>query len=156
MQFRKRSIVQFMAASALLIAGAADAAAASASSHGSKSKPAKTASRPSSFTPGMWAAAAPLYRKNLDRLMQTRAGAQAPRPRLNANPGPAGNQPLAIPASQPKNVRTGSGWSMTATRGERNSIVSSRTYSSGSMSNTSSSASSGSASSASSSGSSSN
>ena len=100
---------------------------------GSKSPPPRRVS----ITAAALQAAAPLYRKNLNKLMQTRTGARTPKP--NVSPSPAGNVPMALPSGQPRKART---WSMTATRGQRNSIVSSRTYSSGSLSDTSSSASS--------------
>lgn len=137
MPLTRRPVVLVLATLALAIASVPDTQAQPArgsvsSKPGASSKP---AARRTSFTPAMWTAARSLYQKNLSRLTQTRGSAQAPKPRLNATP--AGNQPMALPSNQPAGIRTGRGWSMTATRGERNSIVSSRTYSSGSLSNTS-------------------
>ncbi len=146
----KVTTIALALAAGLVLTGVPDVQAASASGPRGKNPgmtpgktPGKTPPAPRvGITTAALQAARPLYQKNLNRLMRTRSSAQTPQPAFH--PGPAGSQPMALPGNQPRKART---WSMTATRGERNSIISSRTYSSGSMSDTNTSASSASSSS---------
>ncbi len=98
----------------------------------------KSASRGPSFTPGMWAAAAGLYAKKTKDLPKKTGSNAAPRPQLGATTGgrgttasATGNVMIAVP-----NARNSSNWSMTATRGRRNSTESRRSVSSGTSSST--------------------
>ena len=95
----------------------------------------KSAPRGPSFTPGMWAAAAGLYAKKTKDLPKKTGSNAAPRPKLGATTGGRGTTASAtgnvmIP------VPNASNWSMTATRGRRNSTESRRSISSGTSSST--------------------